>query len=66
MTTASKKPIDNEAATKKQSVVSIDEYRKQLKDYETPDEIVQKRLEYLEALCRNLIRQELEAYEKTP
>lgn len=46
------------------TVVSISEYRKETKDYKTPDDLVQKRLEYLEALCRNIARKELEKYEK--
>ncbi len=37
----------------------IKEYRKTTHDFITPDEIVQKRMEYLEALCRNIIRDEL-------
>lgn len=58
-------PAPDNQPVEKRSLVSIPEYRKRLNDYKTPDEIVQKRLEYIEALCRNVIRQELEAYEKT-
>lgn len=47
------------------TVVSISEYRKQTNDYKTPDDVIQKRLEYLEALCRNIAREELEKYEKS-
>lgn len=43
-------------------VVSVQEYRKKLNDYESTDEQIIKRLEYVEALCRNVIRQEIENY----
>ena len=41
-------------------LVTTKEYRELLNDNETSDEQIQKRLEYLEAFCRNIIRQELE------
>ena len=37
----------------------IDQYRGLLKDKQTADYVIQKRIEYLEALCRNVIREEL-------
>ena len=40
----------------------IREYRKLLNDNTTLDEKIQKRIEYLEALCRNIIRTELRNY----
>lgn len=43
-------------------VVSVQEYRKKLNDYESTYEQILKRLEYIEALCRNVIRQEIENY----
>lgn len=42
----------------------IEEYRRLLKDFTTPDDLIKKRLEYLEALFRNVIRIELENYAK--
>lgn len=43
-------------------VVSVQEYRKKLNDYKSTVEQITKRLEYIEALCRNVIRQEIENY----
>lgn len=42
--------------------VSIEKYRKILNDYETSDERVQERLNYLNGFLRNIIRIELEKY----
>ncbi len=47
------------------TVVSIAEYRKMLKDNKSTDEQILDRLRYLEALCRNVIRDELENYVNT-
>lgn len=38
------------------------EYRKILNDYSTSDNVILKRLDYLDALCRSIIRTELENY----
>lgn len=40
-------------------MVTIKEYREILSDKESTDEQVQKRLQYLEALCQNIISSEL-------
>ena len=40
-------------------LVSIAEYREVLKDYISTDEQVGRRIEFLESLSRELIRQEL-------
>lgn len=45
-------------------VISVEEYRKILNDYTTPDERIKERVEYLEALCRNVARREIETYVK--
>jgi hypothetical protein len=45
-------------------IVSIKEYRHLLKDEASSDEQILKRLAYLEAFCRNIIRIEVEAYLK--
>lgn len=39
--------------------VSIAEYRELLNDDKSSDEQIEQRLQYIENLCRNLIRQEL-------
>lgn len=41
--------------------VSIEECRKILSDYKSTDEVIKKRLEFLEVFCRNIIRLELES-----
>jgi hypothetical protein len=41
-------------------IITIKEYRELLKDEISSDEQIVKRLEYLEAFCRNIIRIELE------
>lgn len=43
-------------------LISIQEYRNLMKDEISSDEQILKRLEYLEAFCRNIIRTELEKY----
>ena len=43
--------------------LSIEKYRKILNDYDTPDERVQERLNYLSAFCGSIIRMELAKYE---
>lgn len=43
----------------KKSIVSVKEYRKILGDYTTPDHVVIKRIEYIEALSRNVVRGEI-------
>ena len=40
-------------------MLSIKEYRKILNDYSTPDEKIEKRIQYLENLSRNIIRDEI-------
>jgi hypothetical protein len=44
-------------------MLSIEKYRKILNDYETPDEKIKERLEYIDSFFRNIIRIELETYE---
>ena len=43
-------------------IISIAEYRKILNDHKSSDEQVIKRLKYLEALCRNIIRPEIKTH----
>jgi len=45
-------------------MVTIKECREILKDYKSSDEQIKSRIEYLDAFCRNVIRIELEKYEK--
>ncbi len=44
------------------TVVSIQEYRKLLSDKTSTDNQILLRLRYLESLCRNVVRDELENY----
>ena len=41
---------------------SVEEYRNLTGDTVSSNEIIQKRIDYLNALCRNVIRQELDAF----
>ena len=42
------------------TVVSVTEYRKLLSDYTSTDKSITERIRYLESLCRNIIRPELQ------
>jgi len=42
--------------------VSIQEYRKIMKDEISPEDLITKRLRFLETFCRNIIRIELGKY----
>lgn len=46
-------------------IVTTEEYRKILSDQISSEEQIKKRLEYLEAFCRNVIRAEIEKFLKT-
>jgi len=46
-------------------MLTIEEYRKILNDNVSSAEQIKKRLEYLEAFCRNIIKIELKDYVKT-
>ena len=43
-----------------EKILSIEKYRALTKDQTSTDEQISKRLEYIRALCRNVIRMELE------
>jgi hypothetical protein len=45
-------------------IVSIEEYRKTLNDYESTEEQITRRVEYIESFCRNVIKSELNEYVK--
>ncbi len=45
-------------------MVTIEEYRKILGDYTSTDEQIKKRLVYLQAFCRNIIKVEIESHIK--
>lgn len=45
-------------------LVSIEEYRHLMNDFISTDERIAQRLQYLEALCRNVIRNELRGSDK--
>lgn len=46
------------------SIITIQEYRNLIGDNSTSNEQVKRRIEYLEALCRNIIRSEIDNYGK--
>lgn len=43
-------------------MIETKEYRKIIKDYKSSEEQIKKKLEYLEAFCRNIIKLEIEKY----
>ena len=43
-------------------MLTIQEYRQILSDQKSTDAQISKRIEYLEALCRNIIRNEIQNY----
>lgn len=43
-------------------VVSVEEYRRLLNDYQSTDERIRERLQYLESFCRTIIRAELKRF----
>lgn len=45
-------------------MISVSEYRKILNDEITSDELIKKRIKYIEAFCRNIIKFEFEQYVK--
>ena len=45
-------------------MVTVEEYRKMLKDYISTEEQITKRIVYLEAFCRNIIKNEIEKHVK--
>jgi hypothetical protein len=55
-----------EASTQlnKKDIIPIEEYRRIVNDNVSPEFQVRKRLQYLEALCRNIIKAEIEFYVK--
>lgn len=65
---SSEKPFDeiNYIEDKKVLDDRINECRKLLNDYSSSDELIKKRLDYLEALCRNIIKNEIKIYVSNP
>jgi hypothetical protein len=49
-----------EGANKRDAIMSVEEYRKDNGDYISTDEKITERIAFMEALCRNVIRIELE------
>ena len=47
-------------------LVCEEEYRKLLKDKRSTSEQIQKRVQYIESLCRVIIRTQLQLYAKYP
>ncbi|OGZ65183.1 MAG: hypothetical protein A3C50_03020 [Candidatus Staskawiczbacteria bacterium RIFCSPHIGHO2_02_FULL_43_16] len=47
-----------------ETIVSVAEYRKILGDTTSTDKSITKRLQFLEAFCRNIIKLELQTYEQ--
>lgn len=47
-------------------MITIAEYRKILGDQISAEKQIKERINYLEALCRNIIKSEIENYVKAP
>lgn len=47
---------------KQSTLVSIEEYRKLFGDYKSEDNLIERRLRYMEALFRNISKNELQRY----
>lgn len=45
-------------------MISVEKYRMIVNDYSSSDEVVKARLEFLQSFCRNIIRTELDTYDK--
>lgn len=45
-------------------MVTVEEYRKILNDQVSSEDVIKRRIAYLEAYCRSVARVELEAYVK--
>lgn len=50
----------NNTTKKQNAIMSIEEYRKELSDFTSTDEKIVERIVFMEAMCRNVIRIELE------
>jgi len=46
-------------------VITVEEYREILNDQASSEDLIKKRLQYLESFCRNVIKLELENYLKS-
>ena len=57
--------LANESLQEEKLCVKISEYRHILKDQTSSDELIKKRLQYIEAFCRNIIELELKKYAQT-
>lgn len=47
---------------KEKAMIKIEEYRKISDDYSTPEEVIQKRIDYLSGFCRNIAKEEIKKY----
>jgi hypothetical protein len=43
-------------------MITVEEYRKITNDYRSTEEIINKRIKFIESLCRNVIRSEIKSY----
>lgn len=43
-------------------MITVEEYREVTKDYKSSIESVQEKIQFLESLCRNIIRDEIKDY----
>jgi len=50
---------------KEREILTVEEYRKLMDDYISTDEIIRKRVKYMETLCRFTVRDNLQKYVKS-
>lgn len=43
-------------------MITVEEYRKITNDQVSSEEIISKRIKFIESLCRNVIRSEIKSY----
>lgn len=54
--------LESQQNDERVAIISVDRYREILADYVSTDKQIVKRLQYLEALCRNTIKNEIKSY----
>lgn len=54
--------LESQQNDERVTIISVGRYREILADYVSTDKQIVKRLQYLEALCRNTIKNEIKSY----
>lgn len=43
-------------------MITVEECRRILNDYQSPDELIEERIEFITSYCKNIIKSEMEKY----